>query len=84
MGTEELYTLDVVKLSLMGIITNFDYTPPVYNLLAHFSYVLFNGYDVAIRFPSVIAGILLIPAAFYLGEEYYNEMAGLYLSFLQL
>lgn len=81
MGTEEIYTLDIVKLPIMGIITNFDYTPPVYNLLAHFSYVLFNGYDVAIRFPSVVAGILLIPAAFYLGKEYYNEMAGLYLSF---
>ncbi len=81
MGTEEEYTLNIVRLPIFNIITNFDYTPPVYNLLAHFSYVLFNGYDVAIRFPSVIAGILLIPAAFYLGKEYYNEMAGLYLSF---
>lgn len=81
MGTEEIYTLDIVKLPIMGIITNFDYTPPVYNLLAHFSYVLFNGYDVAIRYPSVVCGILLIPAAFYLGKEYYNEMTGIYLSF---
>jgi hypothetical protein len=80
MGTEELYTLDIVKLSIMDIITNFDYTPPVYNLLSHFSYLIFNS-DIAIRFPSVIAGILLIPAAFYLGKEYYNEMTGLYLSF---
>jgi len=81
MGTEEIYTLDIVKLPIMGIITNFDYTPPIYNLLAHFSYVLFNGYDVAIRYPAVVAGVLLIPAAFYLGKEYYNEMTGLYLSF---
>jgi uncharacterized membrane protein len=81
MGTEEIYTLDIVKLPIMGIITNFDYTPPVYNLLAHFSYLLFNGYDVAIRYPAVVAGILLIPAAFYLGKEYHSELVGLYLSF---
>lgn len=84
MGTEELYTLNIVKLPIMSIITNFDYTPPVYNLLAHFSYVLFNGYDVAIRFPSVVCGILLIPAAYYLGKEYYDEMTGLYLSFFTI
>lgn len=78
MGTEEIYTLDIVKLPIMGIITNFDYTPPVYNLLAHFSYVLFNGYDVAIRYPAVIAGIALIPSMYYLGKEYHSELVGLY------
>ena len=78
MGTEEIYTLDIVKLPIMGIITNFDYTPPVYNLLAHFSYILFNGYDVAIRYPAVVAGILLIPAMYYLGKEYHSELVGLY------
>ena len=78
MGTEEIYTLDIVKLPIMGIITNFDYTPPVYNLLAHFSYVLFGGYDVAIRYPAVVAGILLIPAMYYLGKEYHSELVGLY------
>ena len=78
MGTEEIYTLNIVKMPIFNIITNFDYTPPVYNLLAHFSYVLFGGYDVAIRYTAVIAGILLIPAAFYLGKEYHSEISGLY------
>jgi len=78
MGTEEEYTLNIVKLPIMGIITNFDYTPPVYNLLAHFSYLLFNGYDVAIRYPAVLCGILLIPAMYYLGKEYHSELVGLY------
>ena len=78
MGTEEIYTLDIVRLPIMGIITNFDYTPPVYNLLAHFSYVLFNGYDVAIRYPAVVAGILLIPTMYYLGLQYKDEIVGLY------
>ena len=62
----------------MNIITNFDYTPPVYNLLAHFSYLLFNGYDVAIRYPAVLAGILLIPAMYYIGLQYKDEIVGLY------
>ena len=78
MGTEEIYTLDIVKFPIMNIITNFDYTPPVYNLLTHFSYILFNGYDVAIRYPAVIAGILLIPAMYYLGLQYKDELAGIY------
>lgn len=80
MGTEEEYTLNIVKLPIMGIITNFDYTPPVYNLLAHFSYLLFNGYDVAIRYPAVLCGILLIPAMYYLGLQYKDEIVGLYCS----
>ena len=79
MGTEEIYTLNIVKMPIFNIITNFDYTPPVYNLLAHFSYVLFGGYDVAIRYTAVIAGILLIPAAFYLGKEYHSEIIGIIL-----
>jgi uncharacterized membrane protein len=78
MGTEEEYTLNIVKLPIMNIITNFDYTPPVYNLLAHFSYLLFNGYDVAIRYPAVLAGILLIPAMYYIGLQYKDEIVGLY------
>jgi len=78
MGTEEIYTLNISKLPIMNIITNFDYTPPIYNLLAHFSYFLFNGYDVAIRYPAVVAGILLIPAMYYLGKEYHSELVGLF------
>ncbi len=78
MWTEEEYVLSVIKLPIMGIITNFDYTPPIYNLLAYFSYTLFNGYEVAIRFPALISGIVLIPLMYYLGKEYHSELAGVY------
>ena len=74
----------MAKSSVITILTTFDYTPPIYNLLAHFSYLLFGCYDIAIRYPSVVAGILLIPAAYWLGSTYYNELTGLYLSFFTL
>jgi hypothetical protein len=79
-----VYVLNIVKLPVIGIIINFDYTPPVYNLLAYISYTLCGGYDVAIRFPAVVCGILLTPAAYYLGREYHGELTGLYLSFFTL
>jgi 4-amino-4-deoxy-L-arabinose transferase-like glycosyltransferase len=78
MWTEEEYVLSIVKLPIMGVITNFDYTPPVYNILAYISYTICGGYDVAIRFPALIAGIMLIPLMYYLGKEYYSELAGIY------
>jgi uncharacterized membrane protein len=50
-----------------------DVNPPVYYILAHLSLVLFNGWDVAIRFPALLFGILLIPAMYLLGSEYNKD-----------
>jgi uncharacterized membrane protein len=50
-----------------------DFNPPTYYVLAHISLLLFNGWDVAIRFPALIAGILLVPAMYLLGSEYNRD-----------
>jgi hypothetical protein len=79
--TEELYTLTVSKMSTVDILMNFDFTPFPSYLLSHFSYLIFNT-DVSIRYPSVICGILLIPAAYWLGVTYKDEIVGLYMAML--
>jgi uncharacterized membrane protein len=54
-----------------------DCNPPLYYLAAHFSMFLFGETATAIRIPSAIAGILLIPVMYYIGEEYCDELFGL-------
>jgi len=75
--TEELYTLQLSKLPLLQILTNFDFNPPVFYLFSHISYLIFES-DVSIRYPAVIFGILLIPAMYLLGKTYKDELVGLY------
>lgn len=57
-----------------------DFTPPLYYLAAHFSMIAFGATAAAIRIPSAIAGILLIPVMYYIGEEYCDELFGLLLA----
>lgn len=57
-----------------------DFTPPLYYLAAHLSMVLFGATAEAIRYPSAIAGILLIPVMYFLGREYKDELFGLLLA----
>lgn len=75
--TEEAYTLSMAKLSFVQILTTFDFNPPVYYIFAHISYLLF-GTDIAIRYPSAICGILVIPTMYWLGKEYKDELTGMY------
>ena len=79
--TEEAYSLNMSSLPIIDLVFKSfasDFNPPLYYIFAHLSLLLTNGYDVAIRYPSVIAGVLLIPAMFYLGEQYKDELTGLY------
>jgi len=75
--TEELFTLGMSKLSTLDIITTFDFNPPVYYLCAHVAWIL-TGDVYSIRYPAAICGILLIPAMYYLGRTYKDELTGLY------
>lgn len=75
--TEEAYTLSMAKMPLVQILTTFDFNPPLYYIFSHLSYLIF-GSDVSIRYPSVVFGILLIPAMYWLGKEYKDELTGLY------
>jgi mannosyltransferase len=57
-----------------------DFTPPLYYLAAHFSMILFGETAEAIRYPSAIAGILLIPVMYSIGRGYKDELFGLMLA----
>lgn len=57
-----------------------DYTQPnnhiFYNFLAHGSVLLFGETAAAARLPALLAGVALIPAAFYVGRMYFGEATG--------
>ena len=57
-----------------------DFTPPLYYIAAHLSMIVFGATAESIRYPSVIAGILLIPVMYFIGREYKNELFGLLLA----
>jgi uncharacterized membrane protein len=57
-----------------------DCNPPLYYLAAHFSMIIFGGTATAIRIPSAIAGVLLIPVMYFIGREYKDELFGLMLA----
>jgi uncharacterized membrane protein len=57
-----------------------DFTPPLYYLAAHLSMILFGETAEAIRYPSAIAGILLIPVMYFIGRDYKDELLGLILA----
>jgi 4-amino-4-deoxy-L-arabinose transferase-like glycosyltransferase len=79
---DEQYTLTIAQPTISAmqvIITSLtqDYTPPLYYLAAHYSMVLFGQNQTAIRIPSAIFGVLLIPIMFFVGKEYRDELFGL-------
>jgi 4-amino-4-deoxy-L-arabinose transferase-like glycosyltransferase len=57
-----------------------DCNPPLYYLFAQLSMFIFGVTQEAIRYPSAIAGILLIPAMYFVGKQYKNELFGLMLA----
>ena len=70
-------------LSAVQLIINsltIDFTPPLYYLAAHFSMLVFGATAIAIRIPSMIAGILFIPVMYYIGKEYRDDWFGLLLA----
>jgi uncharacterized membrane protein len=84
---EESYTLGVASLADPSVIINYvtaaDCNTPTYYLLAHFSLLIFGGWfgdAVAARIPSLVAGVLFIPAMYLLGREYKDELTGVFCS----
>lgn len=79
--TEEQYTLQMSRLPAFEIITTSlttDVNPPVFYLLSHLSMILSGFVEIAIRYPSVITGILAIPAMYLLGRTTKDEITGLF------
>ncbi len=55
-----------------------DTHPPFYYLLIHFSRLLFGESDFAYRYPSVLAGVLLVPLMYQLGRRLHTRALGLW------
>ena len=55
-----------------------DYNPPLYYLIAHYSFILFNEVSrFSVRFPAVIFGTLAIPVAYFVAREIKGVTLGL-------
>lgn len=77
--TDEKFTLDLVQNSVWYIITfslTNDCNPPLFYVIDWVSVHMFGLNMFAERLPSVIFGILLIPAVYMLGKEWRNETLG--------
>jgi mannosyltransferase len=77
---DEAYTLDLAlkpAIDVFWIALTADFTPPVYYLITHYSLMLPLPEILALRIPSVIFGILLIPTMYLLGREYHGDLTGL-------
>jgi uncharacterized membrane protein len=55
-----------------------DANPPIYYLLSKLFGIFTNYSDIAIRYPSLIFGILTIPAMYFCGREYRNDTTGIF------
>jgi 4-amino-4-deoxy-L-arabinose transferase-like glycosyltransferase len=78
---DEQYTLSMISQSVQQIWYQsifVDYTPPLFYWLDYLSITVFGATNVALRLPSLISGILLIPAMYYVGKTYNNYQTGIY------
>jgi mannosyltransferase len=55
-----------------------DTHPPFYYLIVHFTQRLFGQTDFAYRYPSLLAGVLLVPMLFQFGRRLQNLSTGLF------
>lgn len=77
---DEKFTVDLISHDFWYVLTfalSKDCNPPIYYIAAWISTQLFGITAFAERLPAAIAGIALIPASYYLGKEYRNELVGI-------
>ena len=80
MRYDESYTFNYHGLrDVLNIIS--DYTTPnnhiFQSVLVHFSYQLFGSSPTALRLPALLAGVLLVPASFWLLRRLFDDGAAL-------
>ena len=77
---DEYFTIELLRHDLWYVVQyamTDDCNPPLFYILDWFSVQVFGMNAFAQRLPSIIAGILLIPAVYCLGKEYRGETLGL-------
>jgi uncharacterized membrane protein len=77
---DEYFTINLAKQNIFHIIQyslTTDCNPPLFYLIDHYSLAYFGVNSFGQRLPSVIFGILLIPAVYVLGKELKGQTLGL-------
>ncbi|MDD1720574.1 MAG: glycosyltransferase family 39 protein [Euryarchaeota archaeon] len=77
---DEAYSVWIAKLSVSQLVTEAaanDNHPPLYYLLLHYWSLLFGTSEGAVRFLSLVFGVLAIPMTYAVGRQLFNEEAGL-------
>ncbi|HTD76044.1 MAG TPA: glycosyltransferase family 39 protein [Chloroflexota bacterium] len=77
---DEAISVHQARLSLHGLFANLysgDRNPPLYHLALWLTIRVFGHGEAAIRLPSLIAGLLVIPVLYALGRELYDRRTGL-------
>ena len=77
---DEATSAIVAKMPLTDIFTKFlpgDFHPPFYYVFLHFWTILFGTSEIALRAPSLLAGILTIYIVYLIGKELSGEKIGL-------
>jgi mannosyltransferase len=78
--TEEEFTIGMIQNGWAELVVRSftaDFNPPLYYLTAKAASTIFPVWW-AIRIPSLVAGILLIPAMYLLGRNYKDEITGVW------
>lgn len=80
---DELYTLEDAKRGVSELISGKVYflQLPAYPLFMHLWIHVFGISELALRFPSVIFGVLAVIVMFLFGKELYNDVTGLFGAF---
>lgn len=78
--TEEGYTAGMLQGSWSNIVSSafgYDFNIPLFHLVSKAILLLAGTGDLTARYISVVFGILLIPAMYFLGREYRDHAAGI-------
>ncbi len=77
---DEAYSVWIAKLSVSQMIAEAaanDNHPPLYYLLLHYWALVFGTSESAVRFLSLVFGVLAIPMIYAVGRQLFNKEAGL-------
>ncbi|MGA7076208.1 MAG: glycosyltransferase family 39 protein, partial [Halobacteriota archaeon] len=85
LGTANIYndeaiTIYISKFSLPQLLpaaSQLDMNPPLYHFILHYWVALFGDSEFAVRFLSVVFGVLAIPMTFVVGRQLFDDEVGL-------
>ena len=73
---DEVYSIRIAELSLPEIFKNEETNPPLHFLLLHYWQKIFGTSEFAVRFPSLILGVLSILLIYQIGVKLFSQEVG--------